>query len=419
MFRKSFAAALPAALCAVLFSFVLAATPAWSADVDPAEADFELTIRQGDTLIGIGKRLLVDPNRWPEVQRRNSIPDPNRLAPGSTMLIPRPLLRLDAAEMEVRAVVGEATKADGSPVAVGERLREGSAIRTADSGFVTVQLVDGSTMQVKPRTDMKVERVRRVAGTNVTDTQLDMSTGTAEVRFKPAVPKVSRFQIRTGFATAAVRGTEFRVTAQEKGTRTEVSEGTIAFTGLPAGGAAPTAADTVAVPDGFGSFVDETRKPSQPVALLAAPALPRPFIVQVAPNFRLRLPRITGAVTYRATLATDADMQQIRYEQVFTTPDIAFANLEPGNYTLQVRAIDKSGLEGRDGRVPVNLRPPKPAAPPAPAASDGASAPAAPAAPFVTPVTPVAPPTPAAAPFVTPVTPVAPPTPAAAPAARS
>lgn len=398
MSSKSFAAALPAALRAVLFSFLLAALPAWSADADPAEADFELTIRQGDTLIGIGKRLLVDPNRWPDVQRRNSIPDPNRLTPGSTMLIPRPLLRLDAAEMEVRAVVGEATKADGSPVAVGERLRDGAAIRTADSGFVTVQLVDGSTMQVKPRTEMKVERTRRVAGTNVTDTQVDMSTGSAEVRFKPAAPKVSRFQIRTGFATAAVRGTEFRVTAQEKGTRTEVSEGTIAFTGLPAGGTAPTAADTVAVPEGFGSFVDETRKPAQPVALLPAPALPRPFIVQVAPTFRFRLPRINGAVTYRATLATDADMQQIRYEQVFTTADIVFANLEPGNYTLQVRAIDKSGLEGRDGRVPVNLRPPKPAAAPptaAPAAGDAGSTPAAPATPFLTPVTP---PAPAAAP---------------------
>ncbi len=397
MSSKSFVAALPAALRVVLLSFLLGAMPAWSADADPAEADFELTVRQGDTLIGIGKRLLVDPNRWPDLQRRNSIPDPNRLAPGSTMLIPRPLLRLDAAEMEVRAVVGEASKADGSPVAVGDRLREGAALRTADSGFVTVQLVDGSTMQVKPRTDMKLERIRRLAGTNVTDTQVDMSSGTAEVRFKPAVPKVSRFQIRTGFATAAVRGTEFRVTAQEKGTRTEVSEGTIVFTGLPAGGVAPTAADTVAVPDGFGSFVDETRKPAPPVALLAAPALPRPFIVQVAPTFRLRLARVTGAVTYRATLATDADMQQVRYEQVFNTADIVFANLEPGNYTLQVRAIDKSGLEGRDGRVPVNLRPGKPpAVPAAPAAGgDPVSAPAAPASPFQVPVTP---PTPAAAP---------------------
>ena len=102
-------------------------------------------------------------------------------------------------------------------------------------------------------------------------------------------------------------------------------------------------------------------------------------------------------MTYRATLATDADMQQVRYVQVFNTADIVFANLEPGNYTLQVRAIDKSGLEGRDGRVPVNLRPGKPpAVPAAPAAGgDPVSAPAAPASPFQVPVTP---PTPAAAP---------------------
>jgi len=322
---------------------------------DAEEGDFELTLQKTDTLIGIGRRLLIDPNRWPELQKRNNIADPLRLTPGSVMVIPRAMLRIDPAEVVVRSVTGSASKADGTPLLANERLAEGATVKTADNGYVTLQLIDGSTVRVQSRSEVKVERARRVPGSQVTDTQIEMNAGKAEVQFKPAARKASRFEIRTGFASAAVRGTEFRVTADARGTRSEVVEGGIAFAGIPAGGSQPSAADVVAVREGFGSFVDDTRKPIAPVQLLAAPFLPKPQVMQPAPNFRLRFPPVAGAARYRVTLATDASMQQVRREQYFDQPDISFPDMDPGKYVLQVRAIDKFGLEGRDARVPLTM----------------------------------------------------------------
>ena len=37
--------------------------------------------RKGDTLIGLGKRLLADPQRWHEIQRLNRIEEPRRIPP--------------------------------------------------------------------------------------------------------------------------------------------------------------------------------------------------------------------------------------------------------------------------------------------------------------------------------------------------
>lgn len=331
---------------------------------EAGDGDFEFTLQKTDTLIGIGRRLLIDPNRWPELQKRNNIADPLRLIPGSILVIPRPLLRIDPAEVVVRSVTGPASRADGTPLVVNERLVEGAAIKTAENGYVTLQLIDGSTLRLQPRSDLKLERTRRVPGSQVTDTQMEMRSGKAEVQFKPAARKASRFEIRTGFASAAVRGTEFRVAADERGSRSEVVEGAIAFAGIPAGASQPSAADVVAVREGFGSFVDDTRKPIPPVQLLAAPFLPKPQVMQLAPNFRLRFPPITGAARYRATLAIDESMQQVRREQYFEQPDISFPNMDPGKYVLQVRAIDKFGLEGRDARVPLTMLGGQPAAAP-------------------------------------------------------
>jgi len=351
-----------AMLCAMAIA-VMGARNSHAADAD--DGDFELTVQRTDTLIGIGRRLLIDPNRWPELQKRNNIADPLRLVPGSTMVIPRALLRIDPAEVVVRSVTGPASRADGSPLVANEKLAEGATVRTADNGYVTLQLIDGSTVRVQSRSEVKVERARRVPGSQVTDTQIEMNSGKAEVQFKPAARKASRFEIRTGFASAAVRGTEFRVTADARGTRSEVVEGGIAFAGIPAGACQPSAADVVAVREGFGSFVDDTRKPIAPVQLLAAPFLPKPQVMQPTPNFRLRFPPVAGAARYRVTLAADESMQQVRREQYFEQPDVSFPNMDPGKYVLQVRAIDKFGLEGRDARVPLTMI----GAPPAPAAA--------------------------------------------------
>ncbi len=351
--------------------------PGSMAASDPGKSDFELTVQQGDTLTGLGQRWLADPKRWPEIQRHNRIQDPNRLVPGSKITIPASLLRgerVEFAGVTVSNVSGQVRKEDITLIAVGDRLREGETIKTAENGYVTIRLVDGSTLRLQSRSQLTVARARRLPGSEATETLFQMPAGQAEVQFKPATPKSSRFEIRTGFASAAVRGTEFRVAAGEHGTSTEVTEGTIAFAGLPpsAGPAAPE--ESIPIPEGYGSIVDESRKPIAPVRLLGPPALPQEPVFQPAPSLRLVFPQLEGAVSYRARLAADADFQQMVGEAVLSQPVAVFSGLAAGSYVLKVRAIDKFGLEGRDAMVLIGILPDKP--PAASASSPNWSAPA-------------------------------------------
>ncbi len=332
----------------LLLAAVLALAPAGRAAAEAGSPDFELTVQQGDTLSGLAQRWLADPRRWPELQRHNKIPDPNRLVPGSTLAIPASLLRDRPGEVTVSNVSGQARKADGTPIASGDRLREGATIKTAEDGYVTIQLVDGSTLRLQSKSDLTIERARRVPGSEATEARFKMQSGQAEVQFKPDTAKASRFEIRTGFASAAVRGTEFRVAAGERGTRTEVTEGTIAFAGLPPAGAAAAEEESISVPAGFGSMVDESRKPLAPVRLLAAPALPLDPVFQNAPTLRLRFPPVEGAASYRARLAKDEDFRQMAGEALLSKPEASFSGLAVGAYVLKIRAIDQFGLEGRD-----------------------------------------------------------------------
>ncbi|MBE0625925.1 MAG: FecR domain-containing protein [Burkholderiales bacterium] len=331
--------------------------PASRAAPDTGSADFEVTIVQGDTLSGLGRRWLADPTRWPELQRHNKLQNPNRLVPGSTLAIPVSLLREKPAVVHVSSVSGQARKADGTPVAAGERLREGATITTAQNGYLTIQLVDGSTLRLQSNSELTLERARHLPGSDATQTRFQMPAGQAEVRFKPGAARTSRFEIRTGFASAAVRGTEFRVGADARGTRTEVTAGAIAFAGLPPNAGAASPEDAVPVAEDYGSIVDESRKPIAPVRLLAAPALPQEPVFQQAPELRLDFPPLDGAVGYRARLAADAEFQQMIGETVLSQPQADFSGLKAGSYVLKIRAIDRYGLEGRDAMVIVGILP--------------------------------------------------------------
>ncbi|MBE0614415.1 MAG: FecR domain-containing protein [Burkholderiales bacterium] len=344
----------------MLLTTLLAFAPAGRAASDPGSPDFVVTVKQGDTLTGLAQQWLADPKRWPELQRHNKIEDPKRLAPGSTLAIPASLLREKPAEVKVISVSGKARKSDITLIEAGDRLREGETIKTEENGYVTIQLVDGSTLRLQSRSDLKLERVRRLPGSDATETRIQLPSGQAEVKFNPGAAKASRFEIRTGFASAAVRGTEFRVGADARGTRSEVTEGTIAFAGLQPNAGSDQSLAAVPIPEGFGSIVDESRKPIAPVRLLAAPALPKEPVFQKAPALSLGFPALEGAVSYRAWLAADAKFQQIFGEAVLSQPEVNFSGLKAGSYVLKVRAIDKYGLEGRDAMVLVGILPDKP-----------------------------------------------------------
>jgi hypothetical protein len=212
--------------------------------------DFVYYCQRGETLIQIGRRLLVRPGRWREVQLRNGIADPLRIPLGTPLRIPHDWLRLAPYAATVGVVSGHVTRG-GAPVRSGEALAEGSVIETAADGAVTLHLADGSVVTLQKSGTLELQRLRRVEGVEAThSTRLKLEAGRVETVVPPR-QGMGRLDIATPVAVSAVRGTRFRASHAGAAGTNETLEGAVAVS---------NALSAVAVPAGFARASSATRR---------------------------------------------------------------------------------------------------------------------------------------------------------------
>ena len=303
-------------------------------------SEFVYHARAQDTLIGIARRLLIEPRRWPEVQARNNIADPRRIPVGNEIRIPYAWLRLSADTATVTAVNGD-VREDGRSVVPGQTFPEGTRIETGPDGSATLVLADGSVVTVQKLSVLTLEEMRRVAGAEAAhDTRFKLESGRLQTRVKPHAD-VGRFEIVTPVAVSAVRGTEFRG-AFEPGAgtaTTETLEGSVAVSG---------SGTVVAVPADFGTRVAPNAAPLPPVRLLPAPDLQAIPPTNDANRLQFGWPAVLNATRYRLQLAPDAEFHSFVVDAVLDAPQADLPAPADGSYWLRVRAIDGLGLEGHD-----------------------------------------------------------------------
>lgn len=344
---------------------VVAAT--WLALAGPtyaagADETFAYTIKHGDTLVGIARAHLVEPQRWSELQKLNKVRNERRLVPGAPLHIPFAWLRQSHSVVEVVQVNGQVDAAGRAPRA-GDTLREGDQIRTGKQSSIALRFPDGSAVTVQPDTTVRLERLRIFEINGAPHSTIRIEQGRVE-NAVPAARKVgARFEVVTPAAVAGVRGTHYRV-ADEQGTAySEVLDGNVAV----AQAGRPDA--SVEVGAGYGVRVRPGAAPEPPVALLAAPQLAQLPGLLERPIARFQVPALPGATRYRAQIAPDASFQSIRQDLIFGTSELRFTDLPDGSYVLRARGIDQLGLEGRDATHAFKLKArPEPPFPSAPAA---------------------------------------------------
>jgi hypothetical protein len=334
---------------ALLSAALLALPPA--AAQPRAEADGRVVYRvgAGDTLIGIGQRLLEPPERWRDVQRLNRIADPTRLVPGSELRIDPDWMRGEPADATLGTVGGSATL-DGAPARAGAIGREGSRLETGADGVVVVRLNDGTTLVIPPASTVRFERLRQYLGTESIEARIGVERGGIETRSAPGRRRA--LQIRTPVATAAVRGTDFRVRAGESTTAVEVLTGRVAAEGT--GGRADVDAGRGALARRDG--------PPRVEPLLPAPALEGLPARIETPSATLRFASVEGAAAYRVQVALDEAFTRLLADTTGATPEAAVVTREDGRIHLRVRAVSALGLEGRESvaRLEVAARPEPP-----------------------------------------------------------
>ena len=354
------ALALVSALCAL--GLTARQAPVQAAEPAAGEPVHRVIAARGDTLIGLGKRWLADPARWPELARANTLVAPYRISTGAELRIPLRLMRSTAVPATLLSVSGQ-VQSGATALQAGQTLPEGAAVNTGPDGNVTIRLVDGTLLRLRPDSRLQLRESRELKDAGVVRSGARLDKGRVEIDAAPAPPGRAGFSIDTPQGLLGVRGTEFRVAADaaQGVTRGEVLGGTVAFDGSAAGGKGQR------VGAGFGSVADVAGRVSPPVPLLAAPDTSALPALQERLLTRFALPPLDGATQYRGQVSRDALFDRVLANLISATPELRFADLPDGDYVLRVRAIAASGLEGlnADHRFRLKARPeaPLPSAP--------------------------------------------------------
>lgn len=319
--------------------------------------EFGYIAKPGDTLIGLGKRLLREPKRWHEVQLRNQISNEYRIKPGSTIRIPYSWLKTTTETAAVAKVAGTVSSGN-QPLAAGQSLSQGSVIETGPDGSVAIDLADGSRIVLHKSSSLRLSEMQRVDGVpNAHDIQLQLPGGHVDTLVKPH-RDVGRFEIVTPTAALGVRGTVFRTAAAEDAVTTETLEGVVAVSA--SGQTVDTQAD-------FGTRVDKGAPPLQPVPLLPAPDVSGVQDTNQRKDLHLVFAPLDGAKSYHVQVSDDPDFRTFMVDVRTEQPVLDMAALPDGVYWLRVRGIDSLGLEGHDAAKSFTQQtlpePPKPPPP--------------------------------------------------------
>lgn len=326
------------ALCLLLF---LNATPPAAA----GEQYWVYTVRPGDTIWGLTEKHTTSVMHWKRIQRLNNYPDqPARgILPGTRLKFPIDILKHQPVKAQIKLLQGtaRALRANGDEVAAsaGIELQSGDRLLVDAGSNATVVFADGSELLVLEGSEIIFDTLSAYGETGMVDTRVRLQGGQVDTRVKPRRGGGSRYEIITPAAVAAVRGTDFRVSADTDRpvARSEVLEGTVVVSGAGA---------KRNVPAGYGVLAKAGEPPAKPKPLLPPPDLsPQAAVLEYLP-LQFDWTGVDQAKAYRFQVASNTTFDSLLVNATSEGTRGYFPDLPNGEYALRVRAIDNDRLEG-------------------------------------------------------------------------
>lgn len=351
------------ALAATIFIAFLSTGHAQQPAPAPTEPSIGYTIQPGEKLIRLGKRLLTDPEAWPEVASFNKLGNANTLKPGQTIQLPLRLMKPMLANGKVVSVSGD-VQLGTSPAEAGGTLAEGARLQTGANSSAVIELADGSRVTLLPNTlaelaisqNYATRDARGSASTTWFSGLVRLVQGSLDTAAEKLAKRATPLQIQTPTSLVGVRGTQFRVAFDDPVTqnaRTEVLEGLVQADN-------PTQGSGAALPQGKGAVLNPAVKEIKVVDLLQAPDLSATPADIFKPLALWPMPGLAGAASFRVQVASDAAFNQIVRDLVVTTGAADLATLPNGSWFARIRGIDAIGIEGYDSVKTVKVSPPLP-----------------------------------------------------------
>ena len=287
-------------------------------------------VRSGETLWDISRQHMNTPLRWPELQRDNVVPVPQKLQPGRVLQLG------STAVAAVRELVGMAWLKRGNDAprvllvatAAGTAVQADDVLITDRGAFLSLELADGSRVVVPSSSALQV----LVANGRVT--RLELLSGRVEAHVEKQNGR--EFEIRNRTSGLGVRGTHFRARDEDGVTAAEVIEGAVAVSsnGQPA----------LVLGAQSGTRLDGAS------ALKAQPLLAPPQRAPDTSGAEVAAVPVAGARSYRLQLARDERFLQIVHEARSAQGQFTLPNeLDAGFYHLRLTALDQQQIEGMPG----------------------------------------------------------------------
>jgi hypothetical protein len=228
----------------------------------------------------------------------------------------------------------------GMPVLVNE------LVKTGPNAKVTIHLKDGSGIEVKPESLIRLAVLSIQAGGD-RQVKIEVLAGQIAADVRKA-SQLSHFEASSRVAVASVRGTQFRFGIAEDGaSKLETLEGVVAVTTT-----AHPNAGAIEVPAGQGAVVSAEGKAEPPHALPGTPIVVGPMKGALGAEQRFDWNAVPEAVTYTVEVARDADfVVEARSEKLAATTISWPEPLPKGKWFWRVTATDAQGFVGAASKV--------------------------------------------------------------------
>ncbi|MDO6593069.1 FecR domain-containing protein [Neptuniibacter sp. 1_MG-2023] len=302
------------------------------------------SVVQGDTLSEFSEKHLYKTSYWKQLQKINNIADPKRIPENTKLRIPIDWIKSQPASAQVIKFEGDVVTqskegTDSQQVSVGQQLNLGDHLETYSQSSALIRFADGSEILVLQNSKIDFNHMTKYGETGMVDSRVRLISGDIESHAATQKGSASRFEIHTPAAISAVRGTRFRTsyTAADTSSTIEVLEGGVAVKG---------AKTTRLVRAGYGTHVVKNKAPLKPKKLLPAPQLlayPQPIETI---GSQIRWEAIEGAQRYRFIIAESNEFSTVLWDSDSERNAISLPDLSDDTYFLQLRAVDKYGIEG-------------------------------------------------------------------------
>lgn len=335
-----------ACFASLIIALFVWSTPLSAQSMGAKGDDFLYRVIQNDTLIDLATTFTHNAQLWSTLRDINQIDDPHRLPIGKVLHIPFRLIPEVPGQAIVRHTVGTVT-VNGRTLQVGDQLAENDIVQTGQNGSATLQLSDDSLLSIAPNSSLTLQRLRAFKGTGLTDSMINMKSGSIESEVAPQNTGVGRFEVRTPVTVTGVRGTNLRVHARSQGTRHEVVHGRAAVDGVRNA--------EVGIQSGQGVLMNAQGEHVGTRTLLPAPKLTEP--VRDGSVWSVDFPAVRGAQSYLVRVTTDHQGAFLLSSKAFPAPPVRFSTRGSGERHVFIRAVDELGLEGIDAHVSVEGQP--------------------------------------------------------------